>query len=159
MWRALILLSALAAVFVVVLLTSAPSTDRSDHPDSIPPGYMQALGKLTAPFAPKLDLGASAFELLPGSPRPIAIPASKERSRIATLTLRQGSLVQVSYCPAGQADCGIEPPACLVPDGKRPPGTMACARQPGVKASVAAQQQGGTLTLLAPSERAVVDVQ
>lgn len=158
MWRAVVLIGLVAVMFVVVMFTAHDSGEPKPTGDS-PPGYMLALGQLTTPFAPKLELGTLSITLGSGQDRPWSIPRSSERTRVATFTLERGQEVRLSYCPSGN-DCTHDLPVCLIPERAPLPSGCRPSKNPGPKASVAAMSAGGALTLGVPATRpaAVVKV-
>jgi hypothetical protein len=158
MWRALILLGVLAVACVVVILTAHDSNEPQPDPATLPPAYMEALGQLTTPFTPRLDLGRSTFNIPKDNYPPINVPASSERNRIATFVLRSGPVVRIMFCPSGD-DCSRDQVACVVPDGHPLPGGCHAVKNPGPKASIAVGSTGGQLTFSAPGGAATIAVE
>lgn len=156
MRSAFLLLAVIAVAFIVVMATGHDG-DEPTPPDAgtMPPDFVAALGSLTTPFTPKLDLHRPRIDL---PAPPIDVPPSSERTRIATFVLQSGTLAQIRYCPAGQ-DCTNNLPACLVPERTKPPGGCAPVKRPGPRASLAAGSAGGRIELLAPAGPATLRVE
>jgi hypothetical protein len=116
-------------------------------------GFVQTLGRLTAPFAPRLPFPDATVTVAAGTPYRWNIPPSGEPVRVARFTLQSGPLAEFRVCPPNSfVPCGIQA-VCAVPHGVQLPSGSTCAQngEPGPTVTVSARKEDGMLWIAAPN--------
>lgn len=161
MRRVILVVACIGVLFLALLAFTGNDDGKSTTGTVNPPAWARLLGSLTAPFAPRVDLGTRSISLAPNQVVRFSIGPDDVSSRIGRFALAEGS-------PAGAAarivldrpppsGSGSSQEICLAAAGQ---GTViGCGEATRSEGSIVVGKDGGTLTMQALNNLPVTVVQ
>lgn len=153
MRRVILVAACLALLFVALMALSGDGGEKPSPQDQRsfrPPAWTRLIGRLGAPFAPRLELGSRTFALAPGQTIPFSIGPSEDSSRVGRFALAAGSpgaaAVKVTLDRPPPGGNGSSQEVCVAAAPAQLPG---CAEKAVSEGSVVVGMDGGKLTLQA----------
>ncbi|WP_431267341.1 hypothetical protein [Dankookia sp. P2] len=111
------------------------------------------MGRLTAPFAPRLDFQPKTLSVPPNAPFRWVIPPSDAPVRVTRFTLEAGPLAAFTVCPRTSITPCKGPAVCAVPQGQTFPAGGDCNADdpPGPSVRVSVRNDDDILWITAPN--------